>query len=84
MALHFIAKDPNTGGENCPTVWVDSDRERVVVQGWNASVETLAECLNTGHMPDTESVVELPFRMIEILREACDVAERAHLRGAAG
>lgn len=83
MTLHFIAKDPNTGGENCPTVWVDKDRGRIVVQGWDSDKKTLAECLDTGHIPDTESVVELPFRMIEILREACDVAERAHLRGTA-
>ncbi|MFH8358681.1 MULTISPECIES: hypothetical protein [Streptomyces griseus group] len=84
MALHFIAKDPNTGGENCPTVWVDHERERIVVQGWNSDAETLTECLATGHIPDTESVVEVPFRMVEVLREACDAAERAHLRGAAG
>lgn len=30
MPLTFIAKDPNTNGENCPTVWVDPETEAVV------------------------------------------------------
>ncbi|WP_437098848.1 hypothetical protein [Streptomyces flavidovirens] len=33
MALRFIAKDPNTNGENCPTVWVDEEKGEFVIQG---------------------------------------------------
>lgn len=27
VSLRFIAKDPNTDGANCPTVWVDHKKE---------------------------------------------------------
>lgn len=77
MALIFIAKDPNTGGEDCPTVWVDAKTQEIVCQGWNASPELIEECLKTGHLPETESVIRLPFRLIPALRKALDVAERS-------
>ncbi|ESQ00892.1 hypothetical protein B591_03475 [Streptomyces sp. GBA 94-10 4N24] len=48
-----------------------------VVQGWKAGAELQARCLTTGPVPDTEAVVRLPARMMEILREACDVAAEA-------
>lgn len=75
MALHFIAKDPNTNGDNCPTVWVDDSGE-IVVQGWVPGEGMLTECLQTGAIPGTEAVVRLPSSMVAALREACDVAER--------
>ncbi|UYM25621.1 hypothetical protein NQP46_29090 [Streptomyces albus] len=37
-------------------------------------MELQAQCLTTGPILDTEAVVRLPARMMEILREACDVA----------
>lgn len=37
-------------------------------------MELEVQCLTTGPIPDTEAVVRLPARMMEILREACDVA----------
>ncbi|MET9508333.1 hypothetical protein ABZX62_07610 [Streptomyces flavidovirens] len=80
MALRFIAKDPNTNGENCPTVWVDEERGEFVIQGWKADEATQAECLTVGPIPDTETVLRLPVRMAGVLREACDAAERADLR----
>lgn len=40
-------------------------------------MELQAQCLTTGPIPDTEAVVRLPARMMEILREACDVAAEA-------
>jgi hypothetical protein len=77
MALRFIAKDPNTDGANCPTVWVDEERQEVVVQGWKADEGTRADCLTAGPIPDSEEVVRLPMRMVAAIREACDVAERS-------
>ncbi|MBV7652001.1 MULTISPECIES: hypothetical protein [Streptomyces] len=74
MTLRFISKDPNTNGDHCPTVWYDDVAKEFVVQGWKAGVELEAACLTTGPIPDTEAVVRLPARMMEILREACDVA----------
>ncbi|MFF2542650.1 hypothetical protein ACFVUY_08800 [Kitasatospora sp. NPDC058063] len=80
MRLLFIAKDPNTNGENCPTVWVDPDTKDIVLQGWKADPETEALCLTTGPIPETEAVVRLPARMAAAIREACDAAEGADVR----
>ncbi|MFE0691348.1 hypothetical protein ACWGNE_20335 [Streptomyces xiamenensis] len=84
MTLRFIAKDPDTGSNASPTVWVDETDDGLLIQGWKAGEETLAECLKTGSIPDYEAVIKIPARMIDIVREACDVAERARLRRAAG
>ncbi|MFI7017893.1 hypothetical protein [Streptomyces sp. NPDC050164] len=77
MALRFIAKDPNTDGANCPTVWVDVERQEIVMQGWKVDEETRADCLTSGPIPNNEEVVRLPVRMLAAIREACDVAERS-------
>ncbi|PKA37948.1 hypothetical protein [Streptomyces sp. SM8] len=74
MTLRFIAKDPNTNGDHCPTVWYDDVAKEFVVQGWKAGPELEAECLTAGPIPDSEAVVRLPARMIDILKEACSVA----------
>lgn len=42
--LRLIAKDPNTNGENCPTVWVDEDAEELVFQGWKPDEATAVQC----------------------------------------
>lgn len=80
MPLRFVAKDPNTDGANCPTVWVDEERQELVMQGWKADEDTRADCLTTGPIPDSEEVVRLPMRMVAAIREACDVAERSTVR----
>lgn len=80
MALRFIAKDPNTDGANCPTVWVDDETKEIVFQGWDADAETLVKCLESGHIPEGESVVRLPARMVEAIRKACDVADGSAVR----
>lgn len=79
MALRFIGIDPNTGQGNCPTVWLDEDKAELVLQGWKPDEATEAECLATGPIPDHEAVIRIPARMVPILREACDAAERAEL-----
>ncbi|WHM38067.1 hypothetical protein [Streptomyces sp. BPTC-684] len=80
MALLFIAKDPNTNGTQCPTAWVDDEVGEIVVQGWKAGEALLARCRETGSIPETEAVVRLPIRMVPVLREACDVADRLGIR----
>ena len=85
MALRFLGIDPDTGTANSPTVWVDEQREEFVFQGWRPSPELEAECAAVeipGHavgIPDGEAVIRIPFRMAQMIREACDVAERAKL-----
>lgn len=80
MAVLFIGIDPGTGDNQCPAAWVDIEMKPepdVLFQGWLADEETEAECRQNSPKPDNEAVIRMPFRMIPIIREACDAAERA-------
>ncbi|MFE6972253.1 hypothetical protein [Streptomyces sp. NPDC057682] len=76
MALHFIAKDPETNGDHCPTVWFDDANQEFVIQGWTADEKLTAQCLESGPIPDNEAVVRLPARMADALKAVLDVAAR--------
>ncbi|WP_188309764.1 hypothetical protein [Streptomyces sp. CBMA123] len=83
MALRFVGIDPDTGGGGSPTVWVDDEKQEIVIQGWDVEAARLAEIRETEWVPEHatgvpagESPVRLPFRMVPILRKACDDAER--------
>ncbi|MEU9376494.1 hypothetical protein AB0D94_22345 [Streptomyces sp. NPDC048255] len=84
MELRFVGMDPNTGGEGSPTVWVEEQSADLVLQGEEAD-ELLAALVGrtewvAGHktgIPAHERVIRIPARMVPILREACDAAERA-------
>ncbi|WP_043668358.1 hypothetical protein [Streptomyces xylophagus] len=86
MTLRFIGIDPNTGDDESPTVWVDQEREELVFQGWKPGTELEAECAAfevPGHgrgIPEGEAVIRIPARMVGMIREACDVVERAAVR----
>ncbi|WP_189135936.1 hypothetical protein [Wenjunlia tyrosinilytica] len=87
MALRFIGIDPNTTGGGSPTVWVDEEKQELVIQGWVPAGALSVQISETewvpGHdtgIPDHEAVVRIPARMVPILREACDAAERTGLR----
>lgn len=75
MGLRFIGIDPNTGGGNCPAVWVDDAKQELVFQGWKAEEETTAQTQQDSPLPDTEAVIRLPYRMIDIVRKALDEAD---------
>ncbi|MEU7168381.1 hypothetical protein AB0A70_27690 [Streptomyces morookaense] len=80
MALLFVGIDPETKDNHCPAAWVDTDMKPepdVIFQGWLADEKTLAECLKSSPHPDTEAVIRMPYRMIAIIRKACDDAEQA-------
>ncbi|MGW4106097.1 hypothetical protein [Streptomyces sp. NPDC004976] len=83
MTLLFIGIDPETGQADSPTVWVDQEKEELVFQGWKAGPELEAEAAAfevPGHavgIPDDETVVRIPARMVPMIREACDAVERA-------
>ncbi|TQK44821.1 hypothetical protein FBY35_6348 [Streptomyces sp. SLBN-118] len=85
MALTFIGIDPETGQNGSPTAWVDTETRDIIVQSYTADEKTRAECAqNTapGHakgIPAHETVIRIPLRMVPMLREACDAAERAQL-----
>ncbi|WP_078532766.1 hypothetical protein [Streptomyces hokutonensis] len=84
MTLRFVGIDPNTGGEGSPTVWVEEESADLVLQGEEADGVLQALVGSTawvaGHktgIPAHERVIRIPARMVPILREACDAAERA-------
>ena len=71
MALEFIGKDPESGADNCPAVFVDEETGDFLLQGWAVTdPDTLAQSGNHSPMADNESVVRLPARMRAILLEA--------------
>ncbi|MFI8810548.1 MULTISPECIES: hypothetical protein [unclassified Streptomyces] len=76
MTLHFIARDPETNGDHCPSIWFDDQTLEFVIQGWKASPELEAKCLEAGPIPENEAVVRLPIRMAEALKEVLDRAAR--------
>lgn len=86
MALQFIGIDPNTGDDESPTVWVDQEKQELVLQGWKPAPELEAECAEftvPGHavgIPEHEAVIRIPARMVPMIREACDAVERADVR----
>ncbi|WP_084772229.1 hypothetical protein [Nonomuraea candida] len=72
MALRFIGIDPNTDGNNCPSVWVDESDGSIVIQGWEVTgQEDLAQVAARSPIPDNEKVVRVPGRMAKLLMEAC-------------
>jgi hypothetical protein len=75
MNLRFIGIDPETGGGNCPAVWLDNERQEIVFQGWTADEETVTRTRQDSPLPDTEAVIRFPYRMIDIIRKALDAAE---------
>ncbi|MFI6350485.1 hypothetical protein [Streptomyces sp. NPDC050560] len=85
MDLQFIGIDPDTGKNGSPTAWVDQETADIVIQSYTADEGTRAQCVvNTapGHakgIPHHETVIRIPVRLVPILREACDAAERAQL-----
>ncbi|MGW9347877.1 hypothetical protein [Nocardiopsis flavescens] len=78
--LKFIGKDPESKTGNSPTVFIDEESADLVIQGWKADESTLAACRRVGTIPDDEAVVRVPAHMVEMVRKACDDAERTHDR----
>lgn len=78
MSLTFIGIDPETKTADSPTVWVDEEKQELVLQGWKAGPELEAEAGRfevPGHavgIPADEAVVRIPARMVHMIREACD------------
>ncbi|TMR88119.1 hypothetical protein [Nonomuraea basaltis] len=65
MRLTFIAKDPDSNPTGSPTLY-RTDRGTWVVQGW---IVTDPEALQQMNVPEGESAVEIPDRMIPFFRE---------------
>jgi hypothetical protein len=65
MHLTFIGKDPDSNPTGSPTVY-RTDRETWVVQGW---MVTDSDALTQMNIPDGETAVEIPARMIKFFRQ---------------
>ena len=65
MRLTLIAGDPNSVPDNSPTLY-KTDRGSWVVQGW---VVTDAEALSGMRIPEGETCVEIPDRMIQFFTQ---------------
>ncbi|MET7384884.1 hypothetical protein ACFYPT_03070 [Streptomyces sp. NPDC005529] len=82
MPLRFIGIDPDTKTADSPTVWVDQEKNELVLQGWKPGPVLEAECAAfevAGHavgIPTDEAVIRIPARMGPMIREACDAVER--------
>jgi len=65
MALQFLGKDPQSPVSDSPTIYDNGDT--YVIQGWKIiSLEVLAEL---GEVPEHETVVEIPKRMMQFFPE---------------
>ncbi|WP_189171303.1 hypothetical protein [Pilimelia anulata] len=64
MELTYVGKDPGSGNDNCPALY-RTDRDSYIVQGWRVTdPAALAELA----IPDHETCVEIPARMLPLFR----------------
>jgi hypothetical protein len=70
VALRFIGKGPNSPNTNSPTVWVDEADGSMVIQGWKLDDLTTAQVNAAAPTPEHETVLRIPARMAQFLREA--------------
>jgi hypothetical protein len=65
MRIRFVAKDPDSVPDQSPTLY-RTDRDSWLVQGWVVSDRgALAEM----NIPEGETVVEIPDRLVPFFRE---------------
>lgn len=83
MSMRFIGIDPSSEHGDSPTVWVDTDRRELLIQGWKATSEEETLCYAAGTVPGHaagvpahEALVRVPARMAHIIKEACDALAR--------
>ncbi|WP_282703783.1 hypothetical protein [Streptomyces sp. CC219B] len=62
MALRMLGKDPNSPDGNSPTIYVDEEADRYIVQGYNVVDEERLRQLN---LPAHEGAVEIPRYMVK-------------------
>lgn len=76
MNIQFIGIDPETDEDGCPTVWVDTETEDLLIQSYEADQETSTTCDSLSPakapIPPGETVIRIPKRMIPVIRKACD------------
>ncbi|WP_030563644.1 hypothetical protein [Streptomyces aureocirculatus] len=66
MALRKLGKDPESPSGGSPTIYLDDTKDTYLVQG--VKVDD-AERLAMMDLPDHETVVEIPRRMVQFFLE---------------
>lgn len=68
MRITYLGKDPGSGNTQCPSIF-ETDRDSYLVQGWVVTDEAaLAEARKRG-LPETETLVEIPKRLVSVFPE---------------
>lgn len=66
MTLHKLGKDPDSKNGGSPTVYLDDETGNYVLQGWKVlDADRLAQL----DLPDHETVIEFPRRMVQFFPE---------------
>ncbi len=65
MRIRFVAKDPDSVPDQSPTLY-KTDRNSWLVQGW---VVTDSSALAEMNIPEGETVVEIPGRLVRFFQE---------------
>ncbi|MFI5915787.1 hypothetical protein [Dactylosporangium sp. NPDC051541] len=66
MALQFLGKNPDSPDGDSPTIYLDRTTDSYIVQGWKVTdPERLAQL----SLPEHETVIELPRRMVQFFLE---------------
>jgi hypothetical protein len=66
MRARFLGKDPQSGKDDCPSLFATdrTDRETFLVQGWKVTDDkALAD---VGEIPGHEGIVEVPVEILEM------------------
>ncbi len=66
MALTFLGKDPTSQDGDSPTIYYDDEADTYLVQSWKVTDSVRLAQLR---LPEHETVVELPRRMMQFFPE---------------
>lgn len=66
MSLRLLGKDPESPNGDSPTLYYDEERNTYVFQGWKV---TDPQRLAQMKIPDHETVIEFPRRMMRFFPE---------------
>jgi len=72
VALQFLGKDPDSSQDQSPTLYLDDETGHYIIQGWKV---TDAERLAQLNVPEHETVIEFPRRMMQFFLEVKGGAE---------
>ena len=68
MTLRFLGKDPDSPTDGSPTIYDAGDS--YVIQGWRVTDPQHLQVI--GDLPEGETVVEIPKRMMQFFPEVPD------------